>query len=198
MKEGLTNMELTAKQKTRKSIFLALILRHQPEKGNLTLDKHGWADVSKVLKALDITKEALQDIVATDEKGRYEFNETETKIRACQGHSVNVEIEFIHADPPEILYHGTVTKNLNYILKEGLLPMSRLYVHLSSDYDTAFKVGSRRQGNTIVLKVLAGEMKRKGYNFVRSSNGVWLIKAVPPEFLVVEYNYNKQGGIAPL
>lgn len=178
---------MTEKQLIKKSKYLSYVLRHNPQDADITLDDHGWAKVKDILKNLKLSQEDLDFIVDTDEKKRYEYDKTHENIRACQGHSVKVNIDFKELSPPEILYHGTTWNNITNILKEGLLPMSRLYVHLSSDYETAYKVGHRRKGNTIVLKVLAGEMKRKGYTFYCSNNGVWLINKVPPNFLVVEY-----------
>ena len=126
--------------------------------------------------------ELLREIVRTDNKQRYSFNEDRTKIRANQGHSVPMDVELKEAAPPEILYHGTGERALDPILREGLRPMKRLYVHLSRDYDTAVQVG-RRHGKPAVLLVRAGKMREDGYPFFLSANGVWLTKAVPPEYL---------------
>ena len=126
--------------------------------------------------------ERLEEIVRTDEKQRYSFNEDKTLIRANQGHSIPVNVELEQKTPPEFLYHGTGEKYTASIDTQGLIPKSRLYVHLSSDYDTAVKVGSRH-GRPVVYTVTAGEMQRKGYPFYLSVNGVWLTKSVPIDFL---------------
>lgn len=173
--------------KTSLSKFIALVLRHKPETIGITLDEHGWADVSQLIVGINksgkqIDMPILEDIVAADEKQRYSFNSDKTKIRANQGHSVNVDVELKKAAPPEILYHGTGEKFVQYIRDEGLKPKSRLYVHLSKDKETAEKVGARH-GKPHIFFVHSGKMFRAGYKFFLSENGVWLTKSVPPEFL---------------
>ena len=168
------------------SRFLAMVLRHKPPAVGIELDAHGWADVSAIVMAFSkmgvFTLAMLKEIVRDDEKKRYSFNEDGTKIRANQGHSVKVDVELVEAVPPAVLYHGTGIKYVESIDKEGLLPRQRLYVHLSSDVETAMKVG-KRHGKPFVYEVLAGEMARDGYKFYLSANGVWLTKCVPVKFL---------------
>lgn len=170
----------------RESRFLALVLRHKPEEAGITLDEHGWANVDELVKGIaarhPFNMEMLEEIVATDSKSRYSFNEDHTLIRANQGHSVDVDVELVPKDPPEVLYHGTAQRFLDSILEQGLLPKGRLYVHLSSDAETAFKVG-RRHGSPVVLKVDAGAMREGGFEFFLSKNGIWLTKHVPAEYL---------------
>ena len=168
------------------SKFISLILRHKPEEIGITLDEHGWANVDELIagiaKKQPFDMVALENIVSTDEKQRYSFNEDKTLIRANQGHSIPVDVELEQKTPPELLYHGTGEKYTASIDVQGLIPKSRLYVHLSPDYDTAVKVGSRH-GKPVVYTVAAGEMKKNGYVFYQSVNGVWLTKNVPVEFL---------------
>ncbi|SFG78335.1 RNA 2'-phosphotransferase [Oribacterium sp. WCC10] len=170
------------------SKFISLILRHKPEVIGISLDEHGWADVSELIKGIDKTHkldmEILEKIVSEDEKQRYSFNDDKTLIRANQGHSINVDVELKNASPPEILWHGTGEKYVASILDHGLIPKSRLYVHLSKDYDTAVKVGSRH-GKPVVFKIYAGRMAEGGYEFFISENGVWLAKYIPKEFIEV-------------
>lgn len=173
--------------KLKLSRFISFILRHKPESVGITLDEHGWASVSELLLGInasgnEIDMKTLEEIVAEDEKQRYSFNDNKTKIRANQGHSVNVDVELKKAEPPEILFHGTGEKYVPSIKIEGLKPKSRLYVHLSSDRETAVKVGSRH-GKPVVFEVNSGEMSRRGYEFFLSENGVWLTKIVPAEYL---------------
>lgn len=172
--------------KNNTSKYISLILRHKPEVIGITLDEHGWANVDELLEGISRTQfidmELLEDIVRTDDKQRYSFNEDKTLIRANQGHSVSVDVELKEAIPPEILWHGTGMKYVEAIDNEGLISKSRLYVHLSSDYDTAVKVGSRH-GKPVVYKVMAQQMEEDGYVFKISANGVWLIKAVPVKYL---------------
>ena len=124
----------------------------------------------------------LEEIVRTDKKQRYSFNEDKTLSRANQGHFTPVDVELEQKTPPEILYHGTGEKYASSIEKQGLIPKSRLYVHLSSDYDTAVKVGSRH-GKPVVYTVAAGEMQKNGHVFYLSVNGVWLTESVPLQYL---------------
>lgn len=172
---------------TRKRIskFLSLVLRHQPEKANLTLDEQGWASVDAVLIALKgrnlpCSMSALQEVVDTNDKKRFVLDGD--RIRASQGHSVNVDLGFVVTEPPGWLYHGTVEKFLDAIFEEGLAPGTRQYVHLSADKETATKVGSRR-GRPVILKVASGRMHGEGLGFFLSVNGVWLTEHVPVRFL---------------
>ena len=166
------------------SKFLSLILRHKPETINIKLDKNGWANVSEILRGMKIDFATLEKVVVENDKQRFSFNEDKTKIRANQGHSVKVDVELAEKVPPEILYHGTIEKNLESISARGLLKMNRLYVHLSADIETAKKVATRRAGNAIIFKVAALEMYNDGYKFFQSANGVWLVETVPPKYLV--------------
>lgn len=168
------------------SKFISLILRHKPEVIGISLDKHGWANVDELLVGIRRTRpidmEILEEIVRTDEKQRYTFNGDHTRIRANQGHSIQVDVELEEAEPPEYLFHGTGRKYVESIDQTGLIPKSRLYVHLSGDQETAMKVG-KRHGEPVVYQVAAGAMARDGHIFWRSANGVWLTKRVLPEYL---------------
>lgn len=168
------------------SKFIALILRHQPESIGIRLDEHGWANVDELVDGIAQTqvfdREMLEDIVRTDEKQRYSFNEDKTLIRANQGHSIPVDVELKKKTPPNILWHGTGEKYTASIEAKGLIPKSRLYVHLSEDMDTARKVGSRH-GKLVIYEVAAGAMQADGYDFFQSVNGVWLTKHVPVKYL---------------
>ena len=152
----------------------------------ITLDEHGWANVDELIagiaKTQPIDMAMLEQIVAEDEKQRYSFNEDKTLIRANQGHSIPVDVELEEKEPPEILYHGTGAKYVSSIDEQGLMPKSRLYVHLSSDEDTAKKVG-QRHGKPVIYVVKSGKMFCDGYRFYKSVNGVWLTKEVPLSYL---------------
>lgn len=168
------------------SKFISLILRHKPEVIGISLDDHGWANVDELLAGIRRTRlinmEILEEIVRADEKQRYTFNEDHTRIRANQGHSIQVDVELEEEEPPEYLFHGTGRKYVEFIDQIGLIPKSRLYVYLSGDQETAMKVG-KRHGGAIVYQVAAGAMARDGHKFWRSANGVWLTKRVLPEYL---------------
>lgn len=175
------------KKENKLSVFISLILRHKPEAVGITLDEHGWANVDELIEGINksgqqITTEILEEIVRNDEKSRYSFNQDKTLIRANQGHSVKVDVELKEQEPPSTLYHGTAKRFLESIFKDGLQPMSRLYVHLSKNHETAVKVG-KRHGEPAVLQIDAGKMHRDGYKFYLSENGVWLTGEVPIEYL---------------
>lgn len=168
------------------SKYISLILRHKPETIGITLDEHGWANVDELIagvsKTHPIDMDVLEQIVREDEKQRYSFNEDKTLIRANQGHSIPVDVELEEKEPPEFLYHGTGEKYMSSIDAQGLIPKSRLYVHLSFDEETAIKVG-QRHGKPVIYTVKSGEMYKDGYKFFCSVNGVWLTKEVPVKYL---------------
>jgi len=168
------------------SKYISLILRHKPEVIGISLDEHGWANVDELIQGVNkshpLDMEILERIVAEDEKQRYSFNEDKTLIRANQGHSIPVDVELEEVQPPEFLYHGTGEKYTEAIDRQGLVPKSRLYVHLSVDIETARKVGSRH-GKPVVYIVKSGEMCRDGKKFYRSVNGIWLTKGVTVQYL---------------
>ena len=169
------------------SKFISLILRHKPEAIGIKLDEHGWANVDELIEGISKTQEfnmeMLEEIVRTDEKQRYSFNDDKTLIRANQGHSIDVDVELEEKEPPQMLWHGTGEKYIDSIMRQGLIPKSRLYVHLSADEETAIKVG-KRHGNERILSVKSGDMYKDGYKFYLSKNGVWLTKEVPVKYLV--------------
>lgn len=161
---------------------LSYYLRHA-EEAELKLHHEGWAWVASVLPLIDCTELELQQIVADDDKNRYEFGFNGLKIRARQGHSTSqVAMGFETQTPPDVLYHGTVATNVVSIMNQGLLPGARHYVHMSSDIDTATSVGSRR-GKPVLFRVLAKEAHESGVTFLLSSNGVWLASSIPKRFL---------------
>lgn len=172
------------------SVFISLILRHKPDVVGIQLDEHGWANVDELIEGISktgrkINMDILNEIVRTDNKQRYSFNSDKTLMRANQGHSIPVNVELEEKQPPKYLYHGTAERFLNAIITEGLRPMSRLYVHLSKDEETAVKVG-KRHGSPVVLKVRSEEMWKNGVKFYLSQNGAWLTKYVEPKYFDVK------------
>jgi putative RNA 2'-phosphotransferase len=165
---------------------LSYWLRHAPQAAGLTLDDSGWTGVDEVLAALGrgapMDRAGLEQVVAENDKQRFEISADGCRIRARQGHSVAVEADWPQADPPALLYHGTVERFVDAIMVEGLKPMARHHVHLSPDRQTARVVGARR-GKPVVLEVEAGRLAETGQPFFRSGNGVWLTSHVPPGFL---------------
>ncbi|HEU4388270.1 MAG TPA: RNA 2'-phosphotransferase [Blastocatellia bacterium] len=173
---------------TRTSKFLSLVLRHRPQMIGISLDDAGWVPVAELLKAcaahgVVLTEQQLRDVVENNDKKRFALSDDGSMIRASQGHSVNVELGYEPAVPPESLYHGTVEKFVSSIERNGLIKGKRHHVHLSPDIATATKVGGRR-GKPVVLEIKAGEMHRAGIEFFVSANGVWLTEQVPPGYIV--------------
>lgn len=175
-------------KKDKLSVFISLILRHKPETIGISLDEHGWANVNELIKGINtsgrnINMEILEEIVRTDNKQRYSFNEDKTLIRANQGHSIPVDVELKEMVPPNVLYHGTATRFLDSIKQNGIKSMSRLYVHLSKDTETATKVGDRH-GKCVLLEIDAKKMYEDGIKFYLSNNGVWLVKFVDWKYVI--------------
>lgn len=168
--------------------FLSLVLRHDPAAAGISLDEHGWADVKELLAGVNrtgrkIDMDTLERIVRENSKQRYSFNEDHSKIRANQGHSVSVDVELKETQPPQYLYHGTASRFLPSIQREGIRKMSRQYVHLSGDFETAMAVG-KRHGSPVVITIDAAAMAGDGVTFYRSENGVWLCEHVEPKYFV--------------
>src|ERR1043166_4860380 len=168
-----TNMEANDKRFVRISKFLSLVLRHKPEEIGIQLDSAGWVDTGELLsacaaKGFPISRAALEFVVAHNDKKRFAFSEDGLRIRASQGHSIEVDLQFEACEPPEFLYHGTASRFLESVQTQGLLKRERHHVHLSIDAATAVQVG-QRHGKPVVLKIRAGEMRRAGHAFYRSA-----------------------------
>ena len=173
----------------RASKTLSLLLRHDPARFGVSLDPSGWIEVSVLLAALadhgvPVTHEQLTRVVQTSDKQRFAFDESGSRIRANQGHSVPVDLGLTPTKPPDTLFHGTPTRNLDSISQQGLMPGQRHAVHLSRDIDTARTVGARR-GAHVVVVVDAAAMHADGHEFTVSANGVWLVASVPARYLTV-------------
>ena len=171
----------------RVSKFLSLVLRHQPEKVGVTLDREGWVPVAALLEALEahgrrLTPDELREVVRSNDKQRFSFSPDGLSIRASQGHSVEVELGYEPAEPPAVLYHGTAERFVPSIRGRGLLKGRRHHVHLSEEEATAVAVG-RRYGRPVVLRVASGAMHADGHAFFRSANGVWLTEHVPARYI---------------
>lgn len=179
-----TDIELT-----RLSKMLSFVLRHQPSAIGLVLDPSGWADTGDLIEKMNghgysLTVDLLHQVVATSDKKRFSFNEDGTRVRAAQGHSVEVDLQLQAVAPPPYLYHGTGRRAVASIQAGGLQKRKRHHVHLSADLETAVKVG-RRHGAPKVFVVKSGDMHSDGYSFYLSENGVWLVDEVPPRYLVL-------------
>jgi putative RNA 2'-phosphotransferase len=175
------------KQLKHISKFMSLVLRHQPEAIGLQLDENGWANVQELITKMkangtDVDITTLIITVDTNDKKRFAFNEDKTMIRANQGHSIAVDLNLKTAIPPDILYHGTAERFVASILKEGLTKQQRRHVHLSWQIETAKAVGSRH-GKPVILMINAKAMIQDGHTFYLSDNNVWLVDAVPAQYI---------------
>jgi RNA:NAD 2''-phosphotransferase len=179
------------KQLKHISKFLSLVLRHKPDTIGIELDANGWTSVDDLIQksnayGIKYDLDTLKHLVETNNKNRFAFNDNLEKIRASQGHSVNIDLGYSPQQPPEFLFHGTATRFVDSILESGLVKRSRQHVHLSMDLETATKVG-QRHGKLFIFKVLANQMFEDQFKFFISENGVWLTDHVPAKYLV-EHN----------
>ncbi|WP_175017402.1 RNA 2'-phosphotransferase [Rasiella rasia] len=178
---------ISEKQQTHISKFLSLVLRHKPETIGVQLDQNGWVDINELIEksnkyGIKFNRETLNHIVATNSKKRFAINNKLDKIRASQGHSIEIELGYTSQKPPRTLFHGTSEKSVQSILKKGLKRQNRQHVHLSSDIETAKKVG-QRHGKPYIFKVFAEQMFNDNLEFFISENGVWLTENVPEKYL---------------
>jgi putative RNA 2'-phosphotransferase len=178
---------MNEKETKHASKFLSLVLRHERERVGLKLGEAGWIGVTELLDAVNrhgvaLTLDQLKHVVATSDKKRFAFSDDGLLIRANQGHSVEVDLQYPPQTPPEILYHGTATRFLDGIRKDGLQRMDRHDVHLSAETKVTVQVGSRH-GKPTLLTIRAGEMHQAGHVFRCSTNGVWLVSHVPSQFI---------------
>ncbi|AZB31407.1 RNA 2'-phosphotransferase [Chryseobacterium balustinum] len=178
---------MNEQHKKKTSKFLSYVLRHHPELINLNLDENGWANVDELIAkstndSQGFTFEELDEIVETNDKKRFIFNEDKTRIRANQGHSIDINLALISQKPPEFLYHGTAQSNIDSILENGIEKRSRKHVHLSEDKETATKVGMRH-GKPIILTINTEKMFDDGIEFYLSENNVWLTDFVDIKYI---------------
>jgi len=174
------------------SKLMSLVLRHKPETIGISLDENGWVDINEFINGIrnngfpDFNDIYLFYIVENNDKKRFKISDNGLRIRASQGHSIDIELNLVEKIPPIILYHGTADRFLDSIKNNGLISMNRQYVHLSYDKDTAINVG-KRHGNPVILIIKSLEMYKEGYKFYLSDNNVWLTKKVPKEFIDVKF-----------
>lgn len=178
------------KKYIKASKFMSLVLRHNPSAANIELDPYGWAHVweliiSMNIKGFEVNLDILNEIVETNDKKRFVLSEDGTKIRAAQGHTIKITHNFLKQSPPDVLYHGTPTKNRESILKYGINKGQRHHVHLSDWMATAIKVAQRRSSDITIFMVSTKEMEKDGIEFFISDNGVWLTHFVDPKYLQV-------------
>ena len=179
---------MNPEQIVRASKFLSLILRHKPETIGVTLDPEGWTDIDELVAKSKgrLTRELVFAAVRDNDKQRFAVSDDDRRIRALQGHSLDVDLKLEPKTPPDVLYHGTYQKAVAAIQREGLKKMQRQHVHMAADLHTASSVGMRR-GAPVIYKVLAMRMHEAGFLFYQSENGVWLTNHVPPEYLQVQH-----------
>jgi putative RNA 2'-phosphotransferase len=182
---------------SKESKFLSLVLRHQPEAIGISLDKNGWTNVSGLIKGMQIrfpsfNQRKLDEVVESDDKKRFEYsNESKVAIRACQGHSVKIDLGLESVSPPQKLFHGTVWTSWESISKSSLNSGNRTLVQLSEDIRTATEVGRRHGRNVVILEVDCTAMEKDGFQFFKSNNNVWLTKEIPAKYLTVAIDSRK-------
>lgn len=185
----MTEEEKTTDPLRRGGKFMSLVLRHQPLAAGLALDAAGWTEIEALVRGaparLNLSAERIARIVAENDKQRFQISEDGKRVRAVQGHSIDVDLPLEPITPPEVLFHGTATRFLEAILAEGLKLMKRRYVHLSADRETARKVGARH-GMPVILRIAAAEAHADGLVFRRAENGVWLTDPLAPRYLTQE------------
>ena len=179
-------MKPNVKENRRISKRISYWLRHRPDLGGLVLDKAGWVEVSDLLKSLkrdgvNIDRPRLDEVVADNDKRRFEFDDSGTSIRARQGHSVEIDLGYSPTEPPEWLFHGTASRNVESIRERGLHRASHHHVHLSTNAELMLEV-ARRHGKPVLIRVAAGRMHEEGHSFFLTANDVWLAESVPPEY----------------
>lgn len=179
---------MTQEQKNliRKGKQLSFLLRHDTE---YRFDEHGYRDVQDLVQNHGFTKDEIVELVETNDKQRYEFNDDKSKIRARQGHSVNINVDLKETLPPDVLFHGTATRFLPSIKEKGILKMSRNYVQLSENFDIAMEVG-KRHGKPVVLAVDTKTMREDNVKFYLSNNNVWLTEFVDSKYIPAILGYN--------
>lgn len=178
-----------SKQLEKLSKFLSLVLRHKPDEIGLELDCHGWAIIDDLIiascrKGIEFDRDTLMTVVHQSDKKRFAVSEDGARIRANQGHSVNVDLNLQPKIPPNVLLHGTATRFLDSILDTGLSKMERHHVHLTESKASAIQVGSR-YGKAVLLQIDAKAMSEQGHVFYKTDNGVWLVEFVDPIFISI-------------
>lgn len=180
-------MEITKNNLDKISKFLSYILRHKPESIGLKLNSYGWLLIDDIIfnsqQELSLSKEIIEKTVSNNKKKRFTISDDGRYIRANQGHSIKVDLQLTPKEPPSILYHGTASRFLDSILKEGLKAGQRQYVHLSSNIETAKEVGNR-YGKPLILTIDSKRMHQDDYQFFISDNHVWLIDFVPRKYMI--------------
>lgn len=181
------------KKEVKLSKFLSFVLRHKPEEINLELDKNGWADINELIQKskehqdLTFSEDDLFFIVKNNAKQRFMLSDDKTKVKANQGHSIQVELGLVDTAPPEYLYHGTAEQFIDIILKEGVKPMKRHDVHLSFSKEVANSVGIRH-GKSVVLRIKTKQMHKDGFTFQCTANNVWLTKHIEPKYIEMNFS----------
>jgi len=175
--------------RVRLSKFLALVLRHQAEEFNLTLDEQGFADTDAVWVLVNqrypgqYSYADLLAVVAGDQDGKKRYEIQGHKIRALFGHSAVRPISYPPTAPPELLYHGTTNPALSSIRREGLRAQKRQYVHLAINTFRAQKVAERHPGQIVILTIRSGDAHRAGIVFYHPEPEHFLAEAIPADYI---------------
>jgi putative RNA 2'-phosphotransferase len=169
--------------KVKVSRYMSYLLRHNPE--NLKIDRYGFVSLNELVKKLkeryQVDKKFILEIVEKSDRKRFEI--VEDKIRALYGHTIPVDLELEEDKAVKVLYHGTTPDAASKILKVGLKPMKRKWVHLSPTVMIAKEVGLRRTRKPVILKINAEAARKNGVRFYKASDRVYLCKELSPKYI---------------
>lgn len=165
------------------SRYMSYLLRHNPQ--GLSMDEHGFVNLDKLVEKINqrfrVNKIFVLEIV--ERNGRKRFEVVDNKIRALYGHTVPVKLEFEEDKTVKVLYHGTTPQAASKILREGLKPMKRKWVHLSPTIEVAREVGMRRTDTPTILEVDVEAARKDGLKFFKATDKVYLCKNVPQKYI---------------
>jgi putative RNA 2'-phosphotransferase len=170
--------------------MMAGILRHFPERFNLTMDGRGWVDLEEFTNAIKdsrdnyrrwLRREHIVALVETDEKGRYQIDGG--MVRATYAHSVNVNLDDLPEANVDKLYFPVAEEELDVVLEAGLRPSDRNMIHLSATPDKAYSAGRVHIPDPILLEVDVKGASDAGNFIFRAGKAVYVTDAVEPNVL---------------
>ena len=170
--------------RVRVSKYMSYLLRHKPN--GLVMDKHGYVNLDDLIRKVRekfplVNDDFIREVVERSERQRFEIRDE--KIRALYGHSIHVDLGLKEDKSRRVLYHGTTPEAASRILKEGLKPMGRRWVHLSSTPEVARKIGRRRTRNPVILEVDVERARKDGLRFYKATDKVYLSQEIPSKYI---------------
>ena len=166
---------------------MAGILRHG--KFDLRMDDQGFVRIKEIVAVVKEKNPRMHwlrphHIIAladTDPKGRYQV--AGDSVRATYGHTIPLELKLDTDNIPDELYYPTTPEEADIILETGLMPSDRAMVHLSLTYDDAFRAGSVRVEEPVILAIDCNRCFDEGYDIGKAAKTVFLCKQVPADCL---------------